>query len=87
MERNARRIQALVTTGKAPKRDRELRLLPGTIMGWYRRLIAHKFDGSKLRRYPGRPRMDDEIEQWGDGSVGCKERLGGLLKYYHREAA
>ena len=23
----------------------------------------------------------------GDGSIGCKERLGGLLKYYHREAA
>jgi len=23
----------------------------------------------------------------GDGSVGCKERLGGLLNYYHREAA
>jgi hypothetical protein len=22
-----------------------------------------------------------------DGSVHCKERLGGLLKYYHREAA
>ena len=22
-----------------------------------------------------------------DGSVGCTERLGGLLKYYHREAA
>ena len=22
-----------------------------------------------------------------DGSVGCKERLGGLLKYYHRDAA
>ncbi len=22
-----------------------------------------------------------------DGSVGCKERLGGLLKYYYREAA
>jgi len=22
-----------------------------------------------------------------DGSVGCKERLGGQLKYYHREAA
>ena len=22
----------------------------------------------------------------GDGSVGCKERLGELLKYYHREA-
>jgi len=22
-----------------------------------------------------------------DGPVGCKKRLGGLLKYYHREAA
>jgi len=22
-----------------------------------------------------------------DGSVGCKDRSGGLLKYYHREAA
>jgi hypothetical protein len=22
-----------------------------------------------------------------EGSVSCKERLGGLLKYYHREAA
>ncbi|MCP4042462.1 MAG: helix-turn-helix domain-containing protein, partial [Gammaproteobacteria bacterium] len=37
---------------------------PDTIMGWYRRLIARKFDGSKSRCYPGRPRIDDEIEQW-----------------------
>jgi len=37
---------------------------PDTIMGWYRRLVARKFDGSKSRRYPGRPRIDDEIEQW-----------------------
>jgi len=37
---------------------------PDTIMGWYRRLIARKFDGSKSRRYPGRPRIDGEIEQW-----------------------
>ena len=29
---------------------------PDTIMGWYRRLVARKFDGSKLRRYiPGPP--------------------------------
>jgi putative transposase len=21
------------------------------------------------------------------GAIGCRERLGGLLKYYHREAA
>jgi transposase InsO family protein len=37
---------------------------PDTILGWYRRLVARKFDGSKSRRYPGRPRIDDEIEQW-----------------------
>ena len=36
---------------------------PDTLLGWYRRLIARKFDGSKSRRYPGRPRIDDEIEQ------------------------
>jgi len=34
-----------------------------TLMGWYRRLVARKFDGSKSRRYPGRPRIDNEIEQ------------------------
>ena len=28
---------------------------PDTILGWYRRLVARKFDGSKARRYPGRP--------------------------------
>jgi hypothetical protein len=37
---------------------------PDTIMGWYLRLVARKFGGSKSRRYPGRPRIDDEIEQW-----------------------
>jgi hypothetical protein len=28
---------------------------PDTILAWYRKLIAHKFDGSKYRRYPGAP--------------------------------
>ena len=35
---------------------------PDTILAWYRRLIARKFDGSKHRAYPGRPRMDPAIE-------------------------
>ena len=35
---------------------------PDTILGWYRKLVARKFDGSKSRRYPGRPRIDGEIE-------------------------
>ncbi len=33
---------------------------PDTILGGYRKLIARKFDGSKARRYPGRPRVDCE---------------------------
>ena len=35
---------------------------PDTILGWYRRLVARKFDGSKARRYPGRPRIEPELE-------------------------
>src|SRR6266571_9530980 len=27
---------------------------PETILAWYRKLIARKFDGSKYRQYPGR---------------------------------
>ena len=37
---------------------------PDTLLGWYRRLIARKFDGSKSRRYPGHPRIDYRIEHW-----------------------
>jgi putative transposase len=35
---------------------------PDTILAWYRRLIARKFDGSKHRQYPGRPRIRPELE-------------------------
>ena len=35
---------------------------PDTILGWYRKLVAEKFDGSKQRRSPGRPRTSSEIE-------------------------
>src|SRR5437764_8153041 len=34
---------------------------PETILGWYRRLIARKFDGSKHRAYPGRATVGREI--------------------------
>jgi putative transposase len=36
---------------------------PATILAWYRRLVARKFDGSKERRTPGRPRVDRDLEQ------------------------
>src|SRR5262245_7704922 len=36
---------------------------PNTILAWYRKLVAGKFDGSKARRSPGRPRIKREVEQ------------------------
>jgi hypothetical protein len=35
---------------------------PDTILGWYRKLVANKSDGSKFRRSVGRPKLDDETE-------------------------
>jgi hypothetical protein len=61
---------------------------PDTILGWYRKLIANKFDGSKFRRSVGRPKVDQETERlvakmarenpsWGyDRIVGALANLG-----------
>jgi len=61
---------------------------PDTILGWYRKLVAQKFDGSKARRKVGRPQVADDIEQlivrmarenrsWGyDRIVGALANLG-----------
>jgi len=38
------------------------RTKPDTILGWYQRLIARKFDGSRYRAYPGRPRVEPAVE-------------------------
>jgi len=38
---------------------------PDTLLVWYRKLIANKFDGSKFRKSWGRPRGDEETEQLG----------------------
>jgi hypothetical protein len=35
---------------------------PDTILAWYRRLVAQKFDGSQQRQYPGRPSVPSEVE-------------------------
>jgi putative transposase len=64
---------------------------PDTILAWYRRLIAQKFDGSKYRRYPGRPPVSREVIElvlrlarentgWGyDRIAGALENLGHLV--------
>jgi transposase InsO family protein len=36
---------------------------PDTLLHWYKRLIAQKFDGSQQRHQLGRPRVDEEVEQ------------------------
>ena len=36
---------------------------PDTLLRWYQRLIAQKFDGSTQRRPLGRPRVAEEVEQ------------------------
>jgi putative transposase len=64
---------------------------PDTILAWYRRLVANKFDGSKHRQYPGRPTVSAEVEAlvvrmarensgWGyDRIVGALANLGHCL--------
>src|SRR6202035_688354 len=37
--------------------------LPDTILAWYRRLVARKFDGSRARRAQGRPPIDRKVEE------------------------
>ena len=36
---------------------------PETILRWHKKLIAQKFDSSKVKRQVGRPKVDVEIEQ------------------------
>jgi putative transposase len=64
---------------------------PDTILAWYRRLIAQKFDGSKHRTCPGRPPVEPAVEElvirfarensgWGyDRIVGALANLGHPL--------
>jgi transposase len=35
---------------------------PETILAWHRKFVAKKFDGSKQRKTPGRPKIDQELE-------------------------
>jgi hypothetical protein len=64
---------------------------PDTLLDWYRRLVARKFDGSKHRSCPGRPRVSAEVEAlvvrfarenrgWGyDRIVGALVNLGHAI--------
>jgi transposase InsO family protein len=64
---------------------------PDTILAWHRKFIAQKFDGSRQRQAPGRPKIDKGLEalvvrmaqenrSWGyDGIVGALANLGYTL--------
>ena len=61
---------------------------PETVLRWHKKLIAQKYDSSKVKRKPGRPGIDIEIEQlvlkfvkenktWGYGRIaGAIKNLG-----------
>ena len=77
--------------GRKALRDVACVAKPDTILAWYRRLVATKFDGSKHRQYPGRPTVPPEVEAlvvrmarentgWGyDRIVGALTNLGHHL--------
>jgi hypothetical protein len=50
---------------------------PDTILRWHRTLVAQKWNHSDKRTPVGSS----------TGGVECRERLGGMLRYYHRKAA
>src|SRR5437870_3116590 len=64
---------------------------PDTILAWYRKLVAQKFDGSRQRSYPGRPPVSQKIVElvvqmakenpgWGyDRIVGALANLGHVV--------
>src|SRR5205809_3177252 len=68
---------------------------PDTLLAWYRKLIANKFDGSKFRKSSGRPRVDEETERlvvrmakenpgWGyDRIVGAMANLAWIYTSSH----
>jgi transposase InsO family protein len=74
--------------GKQALKDVTTIVKPDTILGWHRKLVAQKFDGSPQRKAPGRPRIDPELEalivriaqenrSWGyDRIVGALANMG-----------
>ena len=74
--------------GKQALQDVATIVKPDTILGWHRKLVAQKCDGSQQRKPPGRPTIDPELEtlvvrmeqenrSWGyDRIVGALANLG-----------
>src|SRR5499433_1340515 len=48
--------------GKQALKDVATIVKPDTILAWHRKLVAQKCDGSQQRKAPGRPMIDQEVE-------------------------
>ena len=69
---------------------------PTTILIWHKKLVAKKYDSSKVKRKPGRPKVDVEIEElvlkfvkenrsWGYGRItGAKISASTVANIIHR---
>jgi len=57
--RLARRAQQI---GRSRLSEIATLVTPGTLLRWYRELVARKYDGSK-KRGPGRPRASEEVQR------------------------
>ena len=63
-EMERRRLAALAQPlGRKRLHEVATLVTPATLLRWYKRLIAQKFDGSQHRSQLGRPRVVEEIEQ------------------------
>src|SRR5262245_17700706 len=93
-ETERRRLAALAhPLGRQRLQELAILVTPETLLRWYQRLIAQKFDGSTQRRALGRPRVAAEIEQlvirmaeknatWGYRRIqGALANLGHLINH------
>ena len=61
---NSQRMRVAAKAKRLSRKMRERCTVPftaDTIIGWYNKLIAEKYDGSKNRTRVGRPRITEEI--------------------------
>jgi putative transposase len=77
--------------GKQALKDVATIVKPDTMLAWHRKLVAQKYDGSQQRKAPGRPMIDQEVEDlvvrmaqenrsWGyDRIVGALANVGYIV--------
>src|SRR5262245_38846721 len=66
--------------GRKQLKDTATIATPNTLMRWYQRLLANKFDGSRRRKAQGRPRVDSVRSAcWTSSSVSRRHVAPGVF--------